>query len=182
MSEYVIETKHLTKQYGAQKSVAELNLHVQKGRMPKLLTAKLLLTGILAFLFGIYSAAITLIVGKAVGLPGLDMHTAIHCCTQVVMAAMTTYLVCLPLILLFGMIRGAFLGGSILTFFLGYSMMFFKGGALASLYPFSAALILTGFNMSEYAGTKTKPHLLLAAAGVGSMVLFAALLLVLSGR
>lgn len=37
MSEYVIETKHLTKQYGAQKSVAELNLHVQKGRIYGLL-------------------------------------------------------------------------------------------------------------------------------------------------
>jgi hypothetical protein len=30
--------------------------------------------------------------------------------------------------LLFGQIRGAYLGGSILAFFLGYSMMFFKGG------------------------------------------------------
>lgn len=37
MSEYVIETKHLTKQYGAQKSVADLNLHVQKGRIYGLL-------------------------------------------------------------------------------------------------------------------------------------------------
>jgi len=31
-------------------------------------------------------------------------------------------------ILIFGQIRGAYLGGSILAFFLGYSMMFFKGG------------------------------------------------------
>ena len=31
MSEYVIETKNLTKQYGTQKSVADLNMHVQKG-------------------------------------------------------------------------------------------------------------------------------------------------------
>ena len=31
MSEYVIETKNLTKRYGTQKSVAELNIHVQKG-------------------------------------------------------------------------------------------------------------------------------------------------------
>lgn len=37
MSEYVIETKHLTKQYGAQKSVADLSLHVQKGRIYGLL-------------------------------------------------------------------------------------------------------------------------------------------------
>lgn len=37
MSEYIIETKHLTKQYGTQKSVADLNLHVQKGRIYGLL-------------------------------------------------------------------------------------------------------------------------------------------------
>jgi len=30
MSEYIIETKHLTKQYGTQKSVADLNIHVEK--------------------------------------------------------------------------------------------------------------------------------------------------------
>ena len=37
MNDYVIETKNLTKQYGAQKSVADLNLHVQKGRIYGLL-------------------------------------------------------------------------------------------------------------------------------------------------
>ncbi len=37
MSRYVIETKNLTKQYGTQKSVADLNIHVQKGRIYGLL-------------------------------------------------------------------------------------------------------------------------------------------------
>lgn len=37
MGEYVIETKNLTKQYGAQKSVADLNIHVEKGRIYGLL-------------------------------------------------------------------------------------------------------------------------------------------------
>lgn len=37
MSKYVIQTKHLTKQYGTQKSVADLNIHVQKGRIYGLL-------------------------------------------------------------------------------------------------------------------------------------------------
>ena len=37
MSEYVIETKNLTKQYGEQKSVANLNIHVEKGRIYGLL-------------------------------------------------------------------------------------------------------------------------------------------------
>ncbi len=37
MSKYVIETKSLTKQYGTQKSVANLNIHVKKGRIYGLL-------------------------------------------------------------------------------------------------------------------------------------------------
>ena len=37
MSEFIIETRHLTKQYGTQKSVADLNLHVRKGRIYGLL-------------------------------------------------------------------------------------------------------------------------------------------------
>ena len=30
---YIIETKNLTKQYGSQKSVADLNIHVKRGRI-----------------------------------------------------------------------------------------------------------------------------------------------------
>ena len=37
MNNYVIETKNLTKQYGTQKSVADLNMHVRKGRIYGLL-------------------------------------------------------------------------------------------------------------------------------------------------
>ena len=37
MSKYIIETKNLTKKYGTQKSVADLNIHVQKGRIYGLL-------------------------------------------------------------------------------------------------------------------------------------------------
>ena len=36
-NKYIIETKNLTKQYGSQKSVADLNIHVQKGRIYGLL-------------------------------------------------------------------------------------------------------------------------------------------------
>lgn len=37
MSKYIIETKNLTKQYGVQKSVADLNIHVKPGRIYGLL-------------------------------------------------------------------------------------------------------------------------------------------------
>lgn len=109
--------------------------------MPKMLGAKLFWVGIFAVLLGIYSVGVTLITGLTVGLSGLTVEVFFHGGTQIVLAALTTYLVCMPLILIFGQIRGAYLGGSILAFFLGYSMLFFKGGILASIYPFSAALI-----------------------------------------
>ena len=37
MNDIIIETKNLTKQYGTQKSVANLNIHVRKGRIYGLL-------------------------------------------------------------------------------------------------------------------------------------------------
>ena len=37
MSKYVIETKNLSKQYGPQKSVSGLDLHVREGRIYGLL-------------------------------------------------------------------------------------------------------------------------------------------------
>ena len=150
--------------------------------MPKLLGVKLLLTVMLTALLGIYSVGVTLLTGLAVGLPGLTGEVVLHGGMQIVTAALLTCLVCMPLILIFGQIRGAYLGGSILAFFLGYSMMFFKGGVLVSIYPFSAGLILAGFDMSGYAGTTTPPNPLLAAAGIFFMVLWTAVLLMMSGR
>ena len=37
MSDYVIETRNLTKRYGTQTSVSDLNIHVKKGRIYGLL-------------------------------------------------------------------------------------------------------------------------------------------------
>lgn len=150
--------------------------------MPKVLGTKLFWVGVLTVLLGIYSVGVTLITGLTVGLSGLTAEVLFHGGTQIVLAGLTTYLVCMPLILIFGQIRGAYLGGSILAFFLGYSMLFFKGGILASIYPFSAALILVGFDMSEYAGTTTASNPLLAFIGVGIMVLWAILLLWMPGN
>ena len=72
--------------------------------MPGLLGTKLLLTGMLAVLLGIYSAGVTLVTGLAAGLPGLTAEVLFHGSTQIVAAAFTTSLVCMPLILIFGQI------------------------------------------------------------------------------
>ena len=108
------------------------------------------------------------------------LHVLLQQGTQVIAAAFTTGLVCMPMILIFGQIRGAYLGGSLLTFFLGYCILFFKGGFLLSAYPFSAALILAGFDMQEYNGATQAPSVLLALAGMAAVLVLTMAILLLS--
>ena len=83
-------------------------------------------------------------------------------------------------ILIFGQMRGAYLGGSILTFFLGYCILFFKSGFLLSAYPFSAALVLAGFDMQEYNGATEAPSIPLSLLGMGAVIALTAVLLLMS--
>ncbi len=147
-----------------------------------LLGSKLVVTEALAFLFGLYSIAVTLLTAVAVGLPGVSPAALLRGGAGILSAALLTGLVCMPLILLFGQRRGAYLGGAIAAFFLGYSMLFFKGGFLLSAYPFSAALILTGFDMAEYNGAVCAPSIPLACLGMGTVLVLTGALLILYGR
>ena len=63
--------------------------------MPDVLGAKLFWVGILTVLLGIYSVGVTLITGLAVGLSGLTAEVFFHGGTQIVLAGLTTYMVCL---------------------------------------------------------------------------------------
>ena len=113
-----------------------------------------------------YSVAVTVLTGTLAGLDGLSAAVLLRQGVQLVAAAFNTSLVCMPMILIFGQMRGAYLGGSLLTFFLGYCILFFKSGFLLSAYPFSAALILAGFDMQEYNGATQAPSVLLAVVGI----------------
>ena len=146
----------------------------------RLLGGKLAVTALLSLLFGLYSVAVTVLTGTLAGLPGLTPGLILQQGGQVVAAAFTTFLVCMPMILIFGQMRGAYLGGSILTFFLGYCILFFKSGFLLSAYPFSAALVLAGFDMQAYNGATEAPSIPLALLGMGAVVLLTAALLALS--
>ena len=95
-------------------------------------------------------------------------------------AALTTFLVCMPMILILDQMRGAYLGGSILTFFLGYCILFFKSGFLLSAYPFSAALVLAGFDMQAYNGATEAPSIPLALLGMAAVIALTAAILMLS--
>ena len=126
---------------------------------PGLLGGKLTITVILSLIFGVYSVFVTLLTGTAAGLDGLSPAVLAGQGAQVIGAAFNTCLVCMPVILIFGQMRGAYLGGSLLTFFLGYCILFFKSGFLLSAYPFSAALVLAGFDMQEYNGATEAPSI-----------------------
>ena len=147
---------------------------------PKLLGGKLAVTGLLSLLFGCYSVAVTVLTGVLAGLPGLTPGVILQQGGQVVAAALTTFLVCMPMILIFGQMRGAYLGGSILTFFLGYCILFFKSGFLLSAYPFSAALVLAGFDMQEYNGATEAPSIPLALLGMAAVIGLTAAILAFS--
>ena len=147
---------------------------------PKLLGGKLIVTIFLSILFGIYSVAITVLTGTLAGLDGFSADVLLRQGVQVVAAAFNTSLVCMPMILIFGQMREAYLGGSLLTFFLGYCILFFKNGFLLSAYPFSAALILAGFDMQEYNGATQAPSVLLAVAGIAAVLVLTMAILLLS--
>ena len=147
---------------------------------PKLLGGKLAVTGLLSLLFGLYSVAVTVLTGMLAGLPGLTFEVILQQGEQVVAAALTTFLVCMPMILMFGQMRGAYLGGSILAFFLGYCILFFKSGFLLSAYPFSAALVLAGFDMQAYNGATEAPSIPLALLGMAAVVILTAVFLAIS--
>ena len=84
---------------------------------PGLLGGKLTITVILSLIFGVYSVFVTLLTGTAAGLDGLSPAVLAGQGAQVIGAAFNTCLVCMPVILIFDQIRGAYLGGSLLTFF-----------------------------------------------------------------
>ena len=147
---------------------------------PKLLGGKLIVTIFLSILFGIYSVAVTVLTGTLAGLDGLSAAVLLRQGVQLVAAAFNTSLVCMPMILIFGQMRGAYLGGSLLTFFLGYCILFFKSGFLLSAYPFSAALILAGFDMQAYNGATQAPSTLLALAGIAAVLVLTMAILLLS--
>lgn len=146
----------------------------------KLVLGKLCTVFLLAMLFGLLSCGFTLAFGFAVRLPGLTVPIALRGCLQLVACAGGVSLVVMPLILLFGHSAGGYLGGSILAFLLGYSILFFKGGFLFSFYPFLAVLHLIGFDLQDYNGGAQPANLGLCALSLAVMVVFTLLLVAFS--
>ena len=158
----------------------EKNLLTLPVSYPRLLMGKLAAAGMLALLFGLCSAVSTLFTGILTGLPGVSPEMILGKTGQLTAAALATWVACMPLILLFGQLPRAYLGGSILAFLMGYCILFFKDGFLLSAYPFSAALVLSGFSMAEFNGAKEDPYFWLALGSLAAVGMVTGGILLLS--
>lgn len=143
----------------------------------RLLLGKLCAMGLLAGLLGVYGFTVTLVIGWVIGLQGFTAAVLLRGFLQMVGLALCIYLVVLPILTVCGRKPGLFMGGSVAAFLAGYSCLFFKTGILRSIYPFSAALTVIGFDSSSYIGAAEKGSLLCGIASLGVMLLFSVLLL-----
>lgn len=141
-----------------------------------LLAAKLETAGLLALLFGVYSFLVTCICAAVFRLPELSGGVLLHGFVQITGTSFGAFYITMPLIVLFGKWRGAYLGGSVATFLYSYFMLFFKSGPLRSIYPPLAALALAGYDTQSYIGAKNAPQILLC---VMSLVIVGAITAVL---
>ncbi|MFR4561912.1 MAG: hypothetical protein ACLT5P_12345 [Flavonifractor plautii] len=92
--------------------------------------------------------------------------------------ALTTFLVCMPMILVFGQMRGTYLGGSILTFSRDTASCFSRW-VLARLSLLRGA-VLAGFDMQAYNGATQAPSIPLALLGMAAVIALTAVILLVS--
>lgn len=112
----------------------------------KLLLVKLATLSILSVLLGLFNALITIVVGIVVCRENLTFTAAFIGCLQISGMALFTCIGELPLIAYCGRKQGAFKGGAIIAFILGYISIYFKNPLIRNLYPLSAGLSIIGFN------------------------------------
>lgn len=147
--------------------------------MKHLLCGKLLTMGILSVLFGIYSYAVTLVVGLICGIAGLNATVLFTRFFQMIGAAVFTYIAILPIIAFTSRKPGRYLGGVIAAFLFGYSAMFMKQVTLRSLYPILAGLTVMGFDTRTFMNTSESGNLFLSILALAFMLLLAAIIVLL---
>lgn len=127
----------------------------------KIIATKLCSAGLLALLFGAYSFIVSCVCATAFRLPDFSAEVMLHGFMQIVGTSFGAFYIIMPLIVLFGKWRGAYLGGSVVAFLYSYCMLFFKSGPLRSIYPPLAALALTGYDTESWIGAESTPQILL---------------------
>lgn len=112
----------------------------------KLLTVKLTTLGILSVLLGLFNGLVTIVVGLVACRENLTLSTAFIGCLQISGMALFTCIGELPLVAYCGRKQGAFKGGAIAAFILGYISIYFKNPLIRNVYPLSAGLSIIGFD------------------------------------
>lgn len=126
---------------------------------PRLITGKLTALGIIALLLGLYTALVTLLVGLIFCRENLTLPVVLSGSVQMTAMSLFTCIGEFPLITLCGRKKGAFPGGAVAAFLLGYVAIFLKNPVLRNLYPLSAGLSIIQFGgegfVSDTAGSYT---------------------------
>jgi len=124
---------------------------------PRLITGKLTALGIIALLLGLYTALVTLLVGLIFCPENLTLTVVLSGSVQMTAMSLFTCIGEFPLIALCGRKKGAFRGGAVAAFLLGYVAIFLKNPVLRNLYPLSAGLSIIQFGgegfVSDTAGS-----------------------------
>lgn len=137
----------------------------------RLLFGKLLTMGILSILFGLYSYAVTLLVGLLSGISGLSITIVFRSLLEMSAISVLTYIAVLPIIAFTSRKPGFFMGGVIISFLFGYSAMFIKDVTMRSLYPVLSGLTVIGFDTEAFMNTSEPGSLTLSIASLCIMLL-----------
>ena len=144
---------------------------------PRLMTGKLTALGIIALLLGLYTALVTLLLGLIFCHENLTLSVILSGSAQMTAMSLFTCIGEFPLIVLCGRKKGAFRGGAVIAFLLGYVAIFLKTPLLRDLYPFTAGLSIIQFDgegfVSDTAGSYTSTQ----NAFIGICVLLAMIVL-----
>ncbi|MVB12286.1 ABC-2 family transporter protein [Caprobacter fermentans] len=144
---------------------------------PRLMTGKLTALGIIALLLGLYAALVTLLVGLISCRENLTLPVVLSGSVQMTAMALFTCIGELPLIALCGRKQGAFRGGAVAAFLLGYVSIFLKNPVLRNLYPLSAGLSIVGFGGEGFVSDTAGSYASTQNAFMGTCVILAMILL-----
>jgi ABC-2 type transport system permease protein/bacitracin transport system permease protein len=146
----------------------------------RLVMGKLITMGLISVMFGFYSFAVTVILGLFTGLPGFGAAVLLKSLLQMLGIAICTYISIAPIIAFTSKIPGAFMGGVVISFIIGYCAMFIKGAVGRSLYPVLAGINIIGFDTKIFMNTNEPANRLLSLGSLAVMLLFTVMLVILS--
>lgn len=144
---------------------------------PRLMAGKLTTLGIISLLLGLYAALVTLLVGLICCRENLTLPVVLSGSTQIIAMALFIGIGEFPLIALCGRKQGAFRGGAVAAFLLGYVAIFLKNPMLRNLYPFSAGLSIVRFGGEGFVSDTTGSYASTQSTLIGICVMIAMLVL-----